>query len=85
MTNLKTRYNELLALTQLFLFKEHSLNDRRISSPASYAFFQPWLLKVPLKKPTPLKNFTPKPQQTIPSPSPPNPSPLKSPSPPTLQ
>lgn len=50
MTTTKERYTELLALTQLFVLREHSPQTVHLTDPSTHAFFQKWGSPSPLKK-----------------------------------
>lgn len=64
MEPLKERYHELLSLTQLFLLREHTLDEKLSAHPETAAFFHkkaPILASAPAEK----KNFSVPPPQSI--------------------
>jgi hypothetical protein len=82
MTLLQEQYQELLSLTQLYLFREHSLKDLQMTSPPTYHFFQknarlsvlpkvaekPFLISAPFQATTTPPSTQPAPDPQIPEP-----------------
>lgn len=76
MNLLKEEYAELIALTQLYLLREYSLNDKQVADPQTYAFFKQILPKEVIPRSPvqpPIVKQAAKPTMTLPpsSPSPP--------------
>lgn len=85
MENIKQQYSELVSLTQLFLLRDYSLQDKKIADPQTYRYFQQLAIHSPSpalvsKKPVTLNANSRNPYQA--TTTPPNPVPQPDPLPP---
>lgn len=84
MTSIQERYNELLTLTQVYLFREFSLKDTQVANPETFHFFKKKLASAPSLIPIPQHKQNQQPLQPSASqrnaPLPPAPYPRQEPS-----
>lgn len=81
MTSIQQSYAELLALTKSYLQQEHSLTDRILSEPDTYAYFKAYALQRQNAKTQPRIPAQAAPTAVVPAPriAPPAPTPVKAP------